>query len=136
MCNLYMVLAKQMSTAGLGALLHENNHGCHRASAFTYLLLIWIGICKLCLSLSAKNAFVVDKYGMRVSTSTAFTSKVLSFPVLRWEFHFHAYIYLCTCHLLFLLTIYLFGKQLINYCVTLWASGFSIVYTMLREAQR
>ena len=129
-------MAKQTSTVGLGALLHENNHGCRRASAFTYLLSIWIGLFKLHLSVSAKNAFVVVKYVMRVRTSTAFTSKVLSFPVLRWEFHFHAYIYLCTCHLLFVLTIYLFGKQLISYCVTLWASGFSIVCTMLREAQR
>ena len=114
----------------------ENNHGCRRASAFTYLLLIWIGLFKLRLSVSAKNAFVVVKYIMRVRTSTAFTSKVLSFPVFRWEFHFHAYIYLCTCHLLFMLTIYLFVKQLINYCVTLWASGFSIVYTIQCEAQR
>ena len=73
---------------------------------------------------------------MRVRTSTAFTSKVLSFPVLRRELYFHAYIYLCTCHLLYMLTTYLFGKQLMNYCVTLRASGFSIVYTMLREAQR
>ena len=129
-------MAEQTSTAGLGALLHENNHGCRRASAFKNLLLIWIGLFKLRLYVSAKNAFVVVKYVTRVRTSTAFTSKVLFFPVLQWEFHFHAYIYLCTCHLFFMLTIYLFVKKLINYCVTLWASGFSIVYTMLREAQR
>ena len=103
------VLAKQTSTAGLGALLHENNHGCRRASAFTYLLLIWIWLFKLRLSVIPKNAFVVVKYVMRVRTSTAFTSKVLSFHVLRRELHFHAYIYLCTCHSLFMLTIYLFG---------------------------
>ena len=130
------ILAKQTFTAGLGALLHEKNHGCRRASAFTYLLLIWIGLFKLRLSVSVKNAFVVVKYALRVRTGTAFTSKVLSFPVLRWEFYFYAYIYSCTYHLLFMLTIYLLVKQLINYCITLWEPGFCIVYTMLREAQR
>ena len=78
-----VLLAKETSTAGLGALLHENNHGYRRASAFTYLLLIWIGLFKLRLSVSDKSAFVAVKYVMRVHTSTAFTSKVLSFPVLR-----------------------------------------------------
>ena len=116
--NIYKcVLAKQASTAGLGALLYENNHGCRRASAFTYLLLIWIRLFKLRLSVSAKNAYIVVKYVMRVRTSTAFTSKVFSFPVLWWQFHFHAYIYLpyaLVTYFLCYLYIYLSNNWLIT----------------------